>query len=142
MGACVDCNKCVQVCPTGIDIRQGLQMECIGCAACIDACDGIMDKLKRERGLIRYDSIEGLSANKPTRLKNTTSARFTQGSTGMHYTTREGPERGSPLNPGRLRDQFTANRQSRFFGRLGSKGVLPMATTTNRTQTVSTIESD
>ena len=63
---CVDCRRCVQVCPTGIDIRQGLQMECIGCAACIDACDTVMDKLGRERGLIRYDSMNGL-AGKATR---------------------------------------------------------------------------
>lgn len=56
-GACVDCNRCVQVCPTGIDIRQGLQIECIGCAACIDACDEVMDKLKRPRGLVRYASM-------------------------------------------------------------------------------------
>jgi cytochrome c oxidase accessory protein FixG len=55
-GDCVACNRCVQVCPTGIDIRQGLQMECIGCTACIDACDDVMTRLKRPRGLIRYDS--------------------------------------------------------------------------------------
>ncbi len=63
-GDCVDCNRCVQVCPTGIDIRQGLQMECIGCAACVDACDAIMDRLKRPRGLVRYDSERGLSGQK------------------------------------------------------------------------------
>jgi cytochrome c oxidase accessory protein FixG len=55
-GACIDCNRCVQVCPTGIDIRHGLQMECIGCTACIDACDDVMTRLNRPRGLIRYDS--------------------------------------------------------------------------------------
>jgi cytochrome c oxidase accessory protein FixG len=54
LGECIDCTLCVQVCPTGIDIRQGLQYECIGCAACIDACDGVMDKMKYPRGLIRY----------------------------------------------------------------------------------------
>ena len=59
-GACIDCNRCVQVCPTGIDIRHGLQLECIGCAACIDACDEIMTKVKRPTGLIRYDSLAGL----------------------------------------------------------------------------------
>ena len=53
-GDCIDCGICVQVCPTGIDIRDGLQYECIGCALCIDACDGIMDKLDRPRGLISY----------------------------------------------------------------------------------------
>ncbi len=63
-GACVDCNKCVQVCPTGIDIRQGLQMECIGCTACIDACDEVMTRLHRPRGLIRYDSQKAFSGQR------------------------------------------------------------------------------
>lgn len=63
-GACVDCNRCVSVCPTGIDIRNGLQMECIGCAACVDACDDIMTKLHRPTGLIRYDSSSGLAGEK------------------------------------------------------------------------------
>jgi len=66
-GACIDCNRCVQVCPTGIDIRQGLQIECIGCAACIDACDQVMVKVNRPTGLIRYDSAEGF-AGRRTRL--------------------------------------------------------------------------
>lgn len=64
VGDCIDCHRCVQVCPTGIDIRQGLQMECIGCANCIDACNEIMDRLDRPRGLIRYDSMEGLAGGK------------------------------------------------------------------------------
>lgn len=63
-GDCIDCKRCVQVCPTGIDIRQGLQLECIGCSACIDACDTVMDKIKRPRGLVRYDSMEGLEGRK------------------------------------------------------------------------------
>ena len=63
-GHCIDCNRCVQVCPTGIDIRQGLQLECIGCAACIDACDEIMTKLDRPTGLVRYDSLNGLEGDK------------------------------------------------------------------------------
>jgi cytochrome c oxidase accessory protein FixG len=56
MGDCVDCSLCVQVCPTGIDIRDGLQYMCIGCGACVDACDSVMDKMGYERGLIRYTS--------------------------------------------------------------------------------------
>jgi cytochrome c oxidase accessory protein FixG len=60
-GACIDCNRCVQVCPTGIDIRHGLQMECIGCAACIDACDEVMTKVHRPTGLIRYASMTSLA---------------------------------------------------------------------------------
>jgi cytochrome c oxidase accessory protein FixG len=63
-GDCVSCNRCVSVCPTGIDIRDGLQMECIGCAACIDACDDIMTKVHRPKGLIRYDSMRGLAGGK------------------------------------------------------------------------------
>lgn len=65
-GACVDCLRCVAVCPTGIDIRQGFQLECVGCTGCIDACDNIMDKLKRPRGLIRYESLRVLQGE-PTR---------------------------------------------------------------------------
>jgi cytochrome c oxidase accessory protein FixG len=56
LGACVDCELCIQVCPTGIDIRDGLQYQCIGCALCIDACDSVMDKMNYPRGLIRYTS--------------------------------------------------------------------------------------
>ena len=59
-GDCIDCNQCVAVCPTGIDIRDGLQMACIGCAACIDACDGVMDKMGYARGLIGYKSEHSL----------------------------------------------------------------------------------
>ena len=60
-GDCVDCTLCVQVCPTGIDIRNGLQYECIGCAACIDVCDQVMDKIGAPRGLIRYDTENGVA---------------------------------------------------------------------------------
>jgi cytochrome c oxidase accessory protein FixG len=55
-GDCIDCHQCVQVCPTGIDIRNGTQLECVNCTACIDACDDIMDKIKKPHGLIRYTS--------------------------------------------------------------------------------------
>lgn len=61
-GDCIECMRCVQVCPTGIDIRNGLQLECIGCTACIDACDEIMVKIDRPTGLIRYDSLNGFAA--------------------------------------------------------------------------------
>ena len=61
LGSCIDCGLCVQVCPTGIDIRNGLQYECIGCAACIDVCDGVMDKMGYARGLVRYDTQNGLA---------------------------------------------------------------------------------
>ncbi|MEM9920294.1 MAG: cytochrome c oxidase accessory protein CcoG [Bacteroidota bacterium] len=64
LGDCIDCTLCVQVCPTGIDIRNGTQMECVNCTACIDACDEVMDKVKRPRGLIRYDSENGVSSGR------------------------------------------------------------------------------
>jgi cytochrome c oxidase accessory protein FixG len=60
LGDCIDCKECVVVCPTGIDIRNGTQLECVNCTACIDACDTVMDKIAKPRGLIRYDSISGI----------------------------------------------------------------------------------
>ncbi len=63
-GDCIDCHACVDVCPTGIDIRNGTQMECINCTACIDACDAIMDKLSFDRGLIRYASENQIEAGR------------------------------------------------------------------------------
>ncbi len=59
-GHCISCNQCVVVCPTGIDIRNGLQMECIACGLCIDACDSVMEKMNLPKGLIRYDTIAHL----------------------------------------------------------------------------------
>lgn len=59
-GDCIDCNLCVKVCPTGIDIRNGTQLECISCTACIDACDHMMESVGLEKGLIRYDSENGI----------------------------------------------------------------------------------
>ena len=64
LGDCIDCTMCVQVCPTGIDIRDGLQLDCIGCGACVDACDSIMDKLGYDRGLVRYSSENELAGGK------------------------------------------------------------------------------
>ena len=64
LGSCIDCQLCVQVCPTGIDIREGLQYECIACAACIDACDSIMDRMDYPRGLIRYTTENALHNKK------------------------------------------------------------------------------
>ena len=64
LGSCIDCQLCVQVCPTGIDIREGLQYECIACAACIDACDSIMDRMNYPRGLVRYTTENALHHKK------------------------------------------------------------------------------
>jgi len=66
-GDCIDCFQCVKVCPTGIDIRNGTQMECVGCTACIDACDKMMDAVERPRGLIRYASENGIADGKKLR---------------------------------------------------------------------------
>ncbi len=63
LGECIDCNQCVQVCPTGIDIRDGLQYQCIGCAACIDICNRVMDKMRYPRGLIRYTTEHAVAGH-------------------------------------------------------------------------------
>ncbi len=73
-GDCVDCTLCVQVCPVGIDIRDGLQYECIACAACIDACDSVMDRLDRPRGLVRYTTHHALHGQASKLLRPRTIA--------------------------------------------------------------------
>jgi cytochrome c oxidase accessory protein FixG len=69
LGDCIDCNACVATCPTGIDIRQGLQMECIHCTQCMDACDTIMAKVQKPAGLIRYSSQDALAGNPPRLIR-------------------------------------------------------------------------
>jgi cytochrome c oxidase accessory protein FixG len=68
-GDCIDCGLCVVTCPTGIDIRDGLQMECIGCAQCIDACDAVMTKIGRAIGLVRYSSQEAFATGRRRLLR-------------------------------------------------------------------------
>lgn len=68
LGDCIDCGQCVNVCPTGIDIRNGTQLECIGCTACIDACDDIMTRIHKPRGLVRYASAENIEQGKAFRF--------------------------------------------------------------------------
>lgn len=79
-GDCIDCNQCVHVCPTGIDIRNGTQLECVNCTACIDACDSIMDSVALPKGLIRYASEENIEKKVPfsfsLRLKGYTAVLF------------------------------------------------------------------
>jgi cytochrome c oxidase accessory protein FixG len=77
LGDCIDCLACVQVCPTGIDIRNGLQVGCIACAACIDACDVVMDKLAYPRGLIRYTTENALAGRRVRVLRPRTIAYAT-----------------------------------------------------------------
>lgn len=64
LGDCIDCKLCINVCPTGIDIRNGTQLECTNCTACIDACDAVMEKVNRPTGLIRYDSMTGIESGR------------------------------------------------------------------------------
>ena len=71
LGDCIDCFQCVRVCPTGIDIRNGVQMECVGCTACIDACDNVMEKIGKPKGLVRYASENSIENGE-----------------GLHFTTR------------------------------------------------------
>ncbi len=72
-GDCINCYKCVSVCPTGIDIRNGLQLECIACTACMDVCDEVMDKVDKPKGLIRYETEAGLSGNNTNFLRSRTA---------------------------------------------------------------------
>ena len=76
LGDCIDCTMCVQVCPTGIDIRDGLQYECIACAACIDACDAVMDKMGYPRGLVRYSTEHALH-NQPYKIVRPRTIMYT-----------------------------------------------------------------
>ncbi len=69
-GDCIDCGLCVKVCPTGIDIRNGTQLECVNCTACIDACDHMMEGVHLPKGLIRYDSEKGIAEKKKLRYTN------------------------------------------------------------------------
>lgn len=86
-GDCVDCSRCVVVCPTGIDIRNGLQLDCIACTRCIDACDDVMDRLERPRGLIRYDSLQGLQHNPRRFLRPRLALYALLGALGLAATT-------------------------------------------------------
>lgn len=74
LGDCVECKQCVQVCPTGIDIRNGIQMECVNCTACIDACDEVMERVDRPKGLIRYSSLRGIESGQRNLLTVRTGA--------------------------------------------------------------------
>jgi cytochrome c oxidase accessory protein FixG len=69
LGDCIDCTMCVQVCPTGIDIRDGLQYQCIACAACVDACDRVMDQMGYEKGLVRYTTESAVTGERPHILR-------------------------------------------------------------------------
>jgi cytochrome c oxidase accessory protein FixG len=86
-GACVDCRRCVQVCPTGIDIRNGLQLDCIGCGQCADACDTVMVKIGRPKGLVRTDSLRGLRDDQRRFLRPRLAAYAVAGAVGIVVST-------------------------------------------------------
>jgi cytochrome c oxidase accessory protein FixG len=97
-GDCIDCRRCVQVCPTGIDIRNGLQLECIGCTACIDACDDVMTRIDRPKGLIRYDSFNGFAGKARRFLRPRIYAYCALAALGLGVLTLVASTKARPFN--------------------------------------------
>ena len=139
MGDCIDCLACVRTCPTGIDIRNGLQMECVACTQCIDACDAIMDKIDKPRGLIRYTSENELAGQKSRLLRPRTvlysllivlvSSLFVVGLvTRSDYDVNIGRVTGSPFTE--LPDGTVANRlRFRLRNQTGTPAAMTITTT-------------
>ena len=109
-GDCIDCRRCVNVCPTGIDIRQGLQLECIGCAACIDACDEVMQKTGRPKGLVRYDSLKGITGKKRRILRPRLMVYIFMGALGLTAFTVAAARKARPYTA-----DFTRMRGQPFY---------------------------
>ena len=119
-GDCIACMQCVHVCPTGIDIRNGTQLECVNCTACIDACDNIMESVGLPKGLIRYDSEEGIEKNK--KFKLTTRAKVYSAilvvlliTMGFLVTSRTDVETSILRTPGMLYQERTENTFSNLY---------------------------
>jgi polyferredoxin len=110
LGDCIDCSICVQVCPTGIDIRKGLQYECIACGACIDACDDVMGKMGYTRGLIRYSTQNAIDG-KPTRVLRPRVIVYAVLWLGLIVAWSWGVTHRSPLIAEVLRDRNALYRQ-------------------------------
>jgi cytochrome c oxidase accessory protein FixG len=110
LGDCIDCSICVQVCPTGIDIRKGLQYECIACGACIDACDDVMGKMGFPRGLIRYSTQNAIDG-KPTRVVRPRVIVYAVLWLGLIVAWSWGVTHRSPLIAEVLRDRNALYRQ-------------------------------
>lgn len=119
-GDCIDCGLCVAVCPTGIDIRNGTQLECINCTACIDECNTVMDKIKKPRGLIRFDSLVGIENKIPFRF-TTRVAAYTLvllvlvSAFGFFTTTRTDVETTIMRVPGQLYQTLENGRISNLY---------------------------
>jgi len=125
-GDCIDCFRCVEVCPTGIDIRNGLQMECIGCANCIDICDEVMGKIGKPHGLVRYDSQRGFEGKRRQFLRPRVWIYLGLGIVGMiaaffifsgrtAFETKVIRSRGMPfvIEEGRIRNLYTLHVQNK-----------------------------
>lgn len=119
-GDCINCTQCVQVCPTGIDIRNGTQLECINCTACIDACNSMMDAVNQNRGLIRYASEEMIAEQKPWKF-TTRSIFYTivliifLGLIGYSFTTRSSVEAIVLRAPGMLYQEHPNGEISNLY---------------------------
>ncbi|MCF8240596.1 MAG: cytochrome c oxidase accessory protein CcoG [Melioribacteraceae bacterium] len=119
-GDCIECGLCVDVCPTGIDIRNGTQLECVNCTACIDECDAVMDKVNRPRGLIRYDSKEGIE-NRIRRIFTPRSISYTivlvllLGLTSFLLVTRSDVELTILRTPGLMYQEQPDNKISNLY---------------------------
>jgi cytochrome c oxidase accessory protein FixG len=119
-GDCIDCHQCVQVCPTGIDIRNGTQLECVNCTACIDACNNIMDLIAKPQGLIRYASEENIADSKPARFTGrmksyTVVLLLLIGGCGTLLVSRSNVEATILRTPGMLYQQKDKNHISNLY---------------------------
>ncbi len=110
LGDCINCMQCVQVCPTGIDIRDGLQYECIGCAACIDVCDQVMDKLNYPRGLVKYTTQHAID-NKTSHVVRTRTIIYTILWAGLIVAFFVALNMRKPLMADIIRDRTTLYRE-------------------------------
>jgi cytochrome c oxidase accessory protein FixG len=133
-GDCIDCKQCLYVCPTGIDIRNGTQLECTHCTACMDACDDIMDKINRPKGLIRYDSLNGILSGSKNLWTNRVKAYtlllvLLLGITGFLLATRGNVEITVMRTPGMLFQETSDGYISNLYN-------YQMANKTNKPMTV------
>jgi len=132
LGDCVECRQCVQVCPTGIDIRNGIQMECVNCTACIDACAEVMDRVERPRGLILYSSFNSIEGGlrrlaTPRTLGYAAVLVALLVLTVSLFGTRDEVQAVIMREPGRLYNELSDGRWSNFYSvKIINKTFTPM----------------
>jgi len=120
VGDCIDCGACVAVCPTGIDIREGPQLECITCALCIDACDNVMEKIGLEKGLISYSTLKDYTYNlELTSAKNESEK---QNTIPTHHAGHNELMLGKSIIPTKARDPKSGKLYDKF--KLGGQSAL------------------